>query len=211
MSHLFKIYKDIFLESFITLIIATGLLLGSPGPVPIALAATGATFGFKQGLPFLLGILIGLTFAITGASLGLSAVLISYPNIGVVCQVMAAGYMCYIAYKIATAPVMTDDHSNTVPNFRDGFVLNLLNPKAYAAFVAIFSQFLLPYSAVTLSYSITSIVCLMVAIVVDSLWLMFGSLLKPIFTHPKHARIIRIVFAVLMLVTVISSLIMGLE
>lgn len=41
------------LESIVSLIAATGLLLGSPGPAPLALAATGATFGIRRGAPFL--------------------------------------------------------------------------------------------------------------------------------------------------------------
>lgn len=36
------------LESIVSLIVATLLLLGSPGPVPLALAATGATYGFRK-------------------------------------------------------------------------------------------------------------------------------------------------------------------
>lgn len=56
------------LESIVSLIAATGLLLGSPGPAPLALAATGATFGIRRGAPFLAGILLGLSVAIIGAS-----------------------------------------------------------------------------------------------------------------------------------------------
>lgn len=41
-----------------TLIIMTLLLLGSPGPAPIALAATGATAGVKNGLPFFADIMV---------------------------------------------------------------------------------------------------------------------------------------------------------
>lgn len=63
------------LESIVSLIAATGLLLGSPGPAPLALAATGATFGIRRGAPFLAGILLGLSVAIIGASIGLAALL----------------------------------------------------------------------------------------------------------------------------------------
>ncbi len=41
-------------ESIVALITASALLLGSPGPAPLALAATGATYGIKGGIPFLL-------------------------------------------------------------------------------------------------------------------------------------------------------------
>jgi len=44
-------------ESVLALIIATSVLLGSPGPAPLALAATSATFGIKNSLPFYFGIL----------------------------------------------------------------------------------------------------------------------------------------------------------
>ncbi len=55
------------LAAFIVLITTTTPLLGSPGPAPIALAAKGAAFGMERGLPFLTGILCGLSVTIIGA------------------------------------------------------------------------------------------------------------------------------------------------
>ena len=37
------------IEAITTLALTTALLLGSPGPAPLALAGVGASFGFKQG------------------------------------------------------------------------------------------------------------------------------------------------------------------
>ena len=192
-------------EPVISLIVATGLLLGSPGPAPLALAATGATYGIRKGIPFLIGILFGLSFAIVGASVGLAALFSAFPNLQIVCQLIGAAYIVYIAYKIATAPTISNDISHCAPQFKDGFILNLLNPKAYAAFLAIFTQFLLPFSDIWLSYTATGLTCLFVATVVDILWLCFGGLLKPIFKHPLHARVVRITFAVLMISAVIYA------
>lgn len=190
-------------ESFLSLIIATALLLGSPGPAPLALAATGAAYGVKKGIPFLAGILFGLSVAIIGATVGLASLLSSFPNLRFICQVFGAMYICYIAFKIATAPIVSSNTSKFSPSFKDGFILNLLNPKAYAAFLAIFSQFLLPFTNSTVGYLVTGITCLLVAIVVDALWLFFGGALKPVFADPKQARAIRILFAGLMLATVV--------
>lgn len=189
-------------ESFIVLVTTTTLLLGSPGPAPLALAATGATYGLRKGMPFLLGILAGLAFAIVGAIVGLSALFSAFPDIKFACQLIGAAYITYIAYKIATAPVVSNDDVLSPPKFRDGFILNLLNPKAYAAFLAIFSQFILPFSDLTVGYLATGIVCFLVATVVDFLWLGLGGLLKPIFAQPIQARVIRVMFAVLMLAAV---------
>ncbi|WP_285162873.1 LysE family translocator [Shewanella goraebulensis] len=193
------------IESIASLMLATTLLLGSPGPVPIALAATGATFGIKQGTPFLMGILLGLLVAIIGTTLGLSTLLSVYPNVKVICQTIGGLYICFIAYKIATAPLVIDKEIHHAPSFQDGFILNLINPKAYAAFLAIFSQFLLPFELSWISYISTGLICMLIAMVVDSLWLMFGRLIKPLFTHPRQARIIRVSFALLMVLSVIYS------
>ncbi|MBU2178599.1 MAG: LysE family translocator [Gammaproteobacteria bacterium] len=193
-------------EAFLSLITATTLLLGSPGPAPLALAATGATYGIKKGTPFLLGILLGLSCAIIGATAGLSALFTSFPEVKQVCQFIGAAYICYIAYKIATAPIVVNHAASEAPRFKDGFILNLLNPKAYAAFLAIFSQFLLPFTESMMGYLVTGLTCLAVASIVDLLWLCAGGILKPIFSHPTQARIIRRVFAVLMLGSVIYAL-----
>jgi threonine/homoserine/homoserine lactone efflux protein len=193
-------------ESLLALVTTTALLLGSPGPAPLALAATGATFGFKKGIPFLIGILTGLSVAIIAATAGLAALFLSFPSLQSVCQLVGAMYIGYIAFKIATAPIVTSDDSTNVPRYRDGFILNLLNPKAYAAFLAIFSQFLLPFAEVQISYIATGLVCLLVATLVDVLWLALGGLLKPVFAAPKQARAIRIVFAILMVAAVVFAL-----
>ena len=94
-------------EAFISLIVATTLLLGSPGPVPLALAATGAVFGFRAGLPFLIGILAGLAVAITLGSAGLAALFETAPSSRIFVQAIGAVYIGYVAVKIATAPTLT--------------------------------------------------------------------------------------------------------
>jgi threonine/homoserine/homoserine lactone efflux protein len=191
-------------EALISLVITTTLLLGSPGPATLALAATGATVGFRRGTPFLLGILAGLSIAIIGAAAGLATLFANFSELRLAAQILGALYITYIALKIATSPILKTENSldSTAPRFRDGFILNLLNVKAYAAFLAIFSQFLLPFDPVITGYVFTGIVCILVATVVDIIWLWFGSAISPLFSKPREARILRIVFAVLMVLAV---------
>ena len=193
------------IQSIITLASVTALLLGSPGPAPLALAATSATFGIKKGIPFLIGILSGLAVAILGSVLGFAVLFSTYPNVKLVFQIAGALYIAYVAIKIATAPIIPTAHekSSGVPTFLDGFILNLINPKAYAAFLAIFSQFSLPLENVFISYLFTGLVCFSVAVVVDMLWLCLGGLIRPLFTEPRKARLLRIIFSVLMVLAVI--------
>ncbi|MCP4181107.1 MAG: LysE family translocator [bacterium] len=193
------------LDAVISLICVSALLLGSPGPVPLALAATGATSGFKNGIPFLCGVMAGIVVAVIGAALGLGALFTLYPNIKLTVQIIGALYILYIAVKIATASTLDvndtkSDHN--IPCFYDGLILNSLNPKAYAAFLVIFSQFLLSFANNIIGYVITGLICLLVAAIVDFIWLGLGDVLRPLFEKPKSARIMRISFAVLMLIAV---------
>lgn len=192
-------------ESIIALIAASALLLGSPGPAPLALAATGATYGIKGGIPFLIGILLGLFAAMVGTIIGLGALFTAFPNVKIVVQACGGLYIFYLAIKIATAPVtLTDEiQPHHTRKLFDGFIINLLNPKAYAAFLAIFSQFLLPIADSSYAFILTGIICLSVGTVVDIIWLSFGGIIGPIFRRPRQARILRVIFAILMIVAVL--------
>lgn len=97
------------LEAISTLVVATVLLLGSPGPVPIALAATGGVLGPRQGVPFLIGVLLGLAVAISFGSAGVVTLFNAFPSSRLVVGILGSLYICYIAVKIATAPVLSGD------------------------------------------------------------------------------------------------------
>ncbi len=183
-------------EAVIALTIAATMLLGSPGPATLSLAAVGATFGVYKGVRYLAGILLGLICAMTGAVFGVATIFVQWPQVKLVVQILGAIYLFYIAFRIATAPVlMNGEYSKQdMPGFRDGFVLNLLNPKAYAAFFVLFSQFLLPFETTPAQYFAASLVIFSVAVVVDCIWLVIGSAIHSIFSHPRSARATRLLF-----------------
>ena len=57
---------------------------------------------------------------------------------------VAAGYFAFLAYRIATAPPLTENTEfGRQPSFAGGVFLSLVNPKAYAAMAALFSGFVL--------------------------------------------------------------------
>ena len=194
------------LEAWISLVLTSLLLLGSPGPAPLALAAVGATAGVRKGIPFLLGILSGLAVAIIFAAVGLATLFDHYPYAKLICEVLGALYILFVAYKIASAPPLNNSDDVALPDYKDGFILNLLNPKAYAAFLAVFAQFLLPYNSEVTSYLFTGIGCFLVATIVDAVWLVAGGLMRPYLGDPKKLRLIRITFAVTMVVMVMYAL-----
>ena len=196
-------------EAIITLSIATAILLGSPGPATLSLAAVGASFGVARGLPYLSGILLGLMFAMAGAIFGVAAVFSRWPEVKFATQLLGAAYLFYVSYRIATAPVLVAGENDQIdiPGLRDGFILNILNPKAYAAFFVLFTQFLVPLESVSAGYAVTYVIIFAVAILVDSMWLVIGSGIRSIFANRKYARTVRVLFALSIVIATVWTLI----
>ncbi len=197
------------LESTLSLLLTALLLMGSPGPATLALAATGATLGFRQGLPFLTGILLGLAVVISTAAIGLAALFTQFDQLRLAFQIAGASYIVYLAYRIATAPVLKEAGGikPRLPGFRDGFVLNILNVKAYAVFIAIFSGFVLPLERTALAYLATGALCFSIGVSVNLIWLWLGGAIRPLFSTRETALALRRIFAVLMVASVAIVLI----
>ncbi|KZN59270.1 hypothetical protein N473_03685 [Pseudoalteromonas luteoviolacea CPMOR-1] len=200
------------LEAIMSLAFTTFLLLGSPGPAPLALAAVGASSGVKKGMPFLLGILSGLLVAIVASATGLGALLLGFPQLTHLLQVAALLYLLYVAYKIATNKSALSSTGDKSVGFMDGFILNLFNPKAYAACIAIFANVALPFESQVQASVVAASILFAVAIVADALWLYFGGVLHRVVKTSQQLRYLRLFFASLLVlllgyVTLSSTLI----
>lgn len=190
------------LEAFALLVLAAGSILGAPGPAPLSLAATGASFGFRPGMPYLVGLVlaIGIDCVVVAAGLAQIVGRVWWLTAGLF--VFSAVYILTIAWKIASAPVGRTNEAEALPSFRDGLILNLTNPKAYAAIAAVYGGFALPVEPALLRLSLMGMATVAVAIFVDTLWLAGGSVLSRLLGHPRFARPIRIGFAAAMLIAV---------
>ncbi|MCL2917032.1 LysE family translocator [Shewanella litorisediminis] len=195
-------------EALSLLAIATVLLLGSPGPAPLTLAALGAAQGFRRSLPFLGGLIAGLLLIMLAAASGLASLLQSFPVLVSTLKWLAAAYILYLAFRIATAPLVMVDSDNAV-GFRNGLLFNLMNPKAYMALLSLLSQFALPLGSPLASYALTIAVCLLLATLVDVLWLALGKLAGSKLLSPKQIIWLKRLMALGILVALLVSLAQG--
>lgn len=190
-----------------SLVLTAALLLGSPGPAPIALAATSATFGLRSSLPFYAGIMTGLATVALASAAGLGALFSKFPDVRRIFETLAALYIVYLAYRIATAsPPADPSNIGDAPRFRDGLLLNVINPKSYAAFLAIFSQSMLPIDSPPWAHGFTAVTCLAVAASTNICWMTGGQLLTSWLRRPRAARLIRGVLAIAMVAAVLWAM-----
>jgi len=194
------------METFGTFILAALALTGSPGPNTLSLAAVGAAFGRVRGFRYMIGLNLGVFIVIGVVGSGVSGLVLAIPGAAPVIAILAALYFMYLAYRIATAPpVQQDQDVGNEPKWYEGVVVSLLNPKAYAAMAALFSSFTL-ISGDHLSDSITKALALGLTIMfVNACWLYAGSILTTYMTQDRSSRIINIVFASLLIISVIAA------
>jgi threonine/homoserine/homoserine lactone efflux protein len=182
-------------------------LTGSPGPAVLSLAAIGAAFGTRRGLPCMAGIVAGMVCVMLITASGIMGIVLALPGVQPAVTALAAGYFLYLAYRIATAPPLSDTGAQRrQPSFAGGLVLSLANPKAYAAMAALFSSFVLIPARPELD--IVAKIAVLVALIIPGnlAWLIAGASLTRFFRDPRTNRAVNVAFALLLLVSVAFAL-----
>lgn len=196
------------MPGLIGFILAGFALVGSPGPATLSLAATGAAFGVRRGLGYMAGIIAGMVIVIGVTASGVTGILSALPGVTPVLTALAAGYIGYLAYRIATAPALAEQGAQVrQPSFTAGILLSLVNPKGYVAMAALFSGFVLVHDSVGLDVALKVAILVTMMTLVDTAWLFAEATLTRYFRDPGINRIINVAFAVLLIVSVAFTLI----
>jgi threonine/homoserine/homoserine lactone efflux protein len=125
---------------------ASLVLLLTPGPAVLYIVARAVQQGRTAGLVSVIGIHLGTIVHITAAAVGLSALLVSSALAFAVVKYLGAAYLIWMGIRT----FMAKDADEAMPvikaqslrrAFRDGFVVNLLNPKTAIFFLSFLPQF----------------------------------------------------------------------
>ena len=111
--------------------------LFSPGPNVVMLTASGARFGFGRTLPHLLGVPIGTAVLAALSGLGIGASILAVPALTQVFQVVAAGWILWLAYRTAKAARAGRTSDQGKPfTFVQAMGFQIINPKVWAVTMA---------------------------------------------------------------------------
>jgi threonine/homoserine/homoserine lactone efflux protein len=188
--------------------VAALVLLGSPGPAIAALVAVGRGKGFTQGLSFYGGLQVGLALAAGVSAAGLFSLIQTFPIITLTMSVIAALYLAYLSYKIAFAPVgvePTAGRSDFASTPLGGFVLGITNLKAYVAFVSLMASYSVIRANTFADSAAKWLLCVIVMIVVDIVWLWLGVIIQKANLNPRAERILNIAMGATILLTAVLA------
>src|SRR5580693_8000802 len=130
--------------------VAAILLLLTPGPAVLYIVARSVEQGRIAGLASVCGITTGTLVHVLAAALGLSALLATSALAFAVVKYAGAGYLIYIGARRILSRTSTPAAPIELPRrrlarlYRDGFIVNLLNPKTALFFLAFLPQFVDP-------------------------------------------------------------------
>jgi threonine/homoserine/homoserine lactone efflux protein len=185
----------------IFLIAAVGLL-GSPGPAIAALIAVGRVRGLVGGLPYFLGLQLGLATAAGITAAGLFSLLAAFPSALRVMTIAATVYLIYLAYKIASSPLgeSTQASNGASSSPAAGFLLGVTNPKAYLAFASLLASYTLIKDSAQQDTLTKWFLLVAVMIVVDIVWLYVGAFLRGLTLSPDSERVLNVTLGLAVLI-----------
>ena len=136
------------IETLISFALATSVLAISPGPDNIFVLTQSIANGKKYGLATVFGLISGCLIHTTLLAFGVSSIIAASETIFFIIKLFGAFYLLYLAYKVfkADASIVLSkdktDHKTTKELFKQGFIMNVLNPKVTIFFLAFFPGFL---------------------------------------------------------------------
>jgi len=178
------------------LLLASLVVMGSPGPSTISLTAVGASFGIRRSLPYACGLVVGTTVVLLAVAAGLVALVAAIPHGALALGVLSAAYILYLAVRIATAPPL-DDRARpaAAPAFLGGLLLAVANPKAYVAIAAVFAGTTVVAGDPGLDAAVKTALLGGMIVLIHAGWLLAGVSLSRVLRDPRSARLINLVLA----------------
>ena len=147
-------------------VVAAALLVVIPGPNTLFVASTALGRGRAAGLAAAVGIELATLFYGLITALGLAAAVAAGPTALVVLRLAGAAYLVWLGLRTLTSPPTELGAAATAGRVgaRDGFLVNLLNPKVILFFLAFLPQFVDPAAAWPLAAQVAVYTWVIVAI-----------------------------------------------
>ena len=132
------------IETLLSFALATSILALSPGPDNIFVLTQSLVNGRKFGLATVYGLISGCLIHTTLLAFGVSVVIKESEKLFFAIKFFGAIYLLYLAYKVykSDANIILSNKNvvkkTTSQLFKQGFIMNVLNPKVSIFFLAFF-------------------------------------------------------------------------
>ena len=167
------------------------LLTIMPGPDIIYVLIQSITNGKKYGITTSLGLVSGIIIHTTLVAFGVSAIIKQSDSLFFVLKLFGALYLVYLAYRTyrSKSAILLDanpEKKSLFRLFKQGFIMNVLNPKVSIFFLAFFPGFLYHSSQSTIVqfYVLGGLFMLQALLIFSLVSVLSGSFAAYLNSHP---------------------------
>lgn len=182
----------------------------TPGPNNLMLMASGANFGFARTMPHLLGVGIGFAVMIVLVGVGLIQLFDRVPVSYQVLKVVSIAYLCYLAWKIATASApggTAAANAGAKPmNFLQAALFQWVNPKAWTMALTAITAYSPPDHGLV-GVGVVAVVFGLINLPSIGVWAGLGTQLRRLLTNAVALRVFNVTAALLLLASLYPTLV----
>ncbi len=190
---------DINYEILYTFMIASAALAISPGPDNIFVLMQSMANGKKYGLAVVAGLMSGCFVHTTLVAFGVSVLIKQSDVLFFMIKLLGALYLFFLAYKVFKSDAAIQLSGETVEKkslgqlYRQGFIMNVLNPKVSIFFLAFFPGFLFSdtLSNVWQFYVLGTLFVIVGTIVFGSIAILSGAISEYIKKNAKVGTVLK--------------------
>lgn len=175
----------------------------TPGPGNVASATMGMMYGYKRTLRFLSGIVSGYLIIMLLCAFLSGKLIGTLPVIEPVLRIVGAGYILWIAIGILRASYGSLAEENAPMRFQQGFLLQVLNPKAIIFGITLYTTFLSGYTSNLIALSSSAVTLAIVTFCSVSTWAFAGDRIQE---HLQNVRIRKLVNTILFILLVYCAI-----
>jgi threonine/homoserine/homoserine lactone efflux protein len=179
--------------------LATASLAVFPGPDNIYVLTQSVVHGRKYGLATTAGLISGCLVHTTLLAFGVSALISLNPLLFYTIKIFGALYLFYLALRVLRSSSSLKLEIDQGPRrslaklYRQGFIMNVLNPKVTIFFLAFFPGFLFSESlSTTIQFYMLGFLFMIISFTVFALIaLLAGSISSYLQSHPGAPRVLK--------------------
>ncbi len=179
----------------------------TPGPNNLMLMASGANYGLRRTVPHMLGISLGHAFMVAMVGMVLLQIFETYPVLNIVLKILSAGYMLWLAWKIANAvPPEAKEVTGKPFTFLQAAAFQWVNPKAWFMAITAISAYAPQERGIVIGSVIVALVFAAVNFPSVTVWAWMGVQVRRWLGTAQRLRVFNVSMALLLVVSLYPML-----
>lgn len=154
----------------------------TPGPTNIVILSTVQNHGPKKALEYTAGAALAFGLLLILSVTFNSVLFVALPKIKLVMGGVGAVYMLYLAWKLSkmdvSAAETTAETDQVGISFKEGFLMQFINPKVVLFVLTVISNFIMPYYSSLFHRALFVLIITIIGLAAFVSWVIFGAILK---------------------------------